>query len=207
MPITATQKVGTYETAPAGNHVAVCHAVYDLGTQPGFEPGETARKVRICWELSEELMTDGRPFGVSEVYTLSLSEKANLYKMLIAWRGRAFTPEELKGFDLANLLGAPCFVNVVHQPDKKDPKKMWANVSTVSPLPKSVPRPDAINPLVQFAIDDAEIPATCPDFIATKIKASEEWRHRYPAANGAPAARPMSAATASSGPGDSSIPF
>ena len=200
MPIMVSQSGGSYETAPAGNHVALCHAIYDCGTHPGFDNGPPSRKVRICWELSNEMMSDGRPFGVSALYTLSLNEKANLYKMLIAWRGRAFTPEELKRFDLATVLGVPCMVNVIHEPDGKDPKKVWANVSTVGPLPKGMPKPTPVNPLVQFSIDDAEIPAECPAYIAKKIEASEEWRHRTHHA--VPAGATAYAATA-----DTSIPF
>jgi hypothetical protein len=32
----------------------------------------------------------------------------------VAWRGREFTPEELKGFHLKNILGAWCMISVVH---------------------------------------------------------------------------------------------
>lgn len=191
MPILVEQKESNFETAPAGNHLSVCYAIYDIGTHsfPDQKTGgfKMMRKVRICWELSNELMTDGRPFGVSALYTLSLDERANLYKMLIGWRGRAFTPEELKKFDLANLLSIPAMVSVIHSPDAKDSKKIWANVSTVGSLPKGMPRPTLVNPLVQFSIDDLEIPEGTPSFIAKKIEESEEWRHRkyQPQATGA----------------------
>src|SRR5262245_59119957 len=35
--------------------------------------------------------------------------------MLEHWRAKAFTAEELKGFNLSKLKGAPCHVNIVHK--------------------------------------------------------------------------------------------
>tara|TARA_R110002020_G_scaffold49241_1_gene140287 strand:- start:1526 stop:1996 length:471 start_codon:yes stop_codon:yes gene_type:complete len=45
-------------------------------------------------------------------YTLSLNEKAALYKDLCAWRKKQFTDEELKGFDLTNVLGVTCDIDI-----------------------------------------------------------------------------------------------
>ena len=55
-----------------------------------------------------------KPRAISETYTNSLGEKANLRKMLENWRGRAFTQEEMDGFDLRNVLGKACMISVVH---------------------------------------------------------------------------------------------
>ena len=52
------------------------------------------------------------PLTVSRTFTVSLHEKANLRKFLSAWRGRDFTTEEAKAFDVSKLLGAYCMVNV-----------------------------------------------------------------------------------------------
>jgi hypothetical protein len=50
---------------------------------------------------------------VSKFYTLSLSDKANLRKDLESWRGKQFTDAELEGFELKNLVGANCYLNLV----------------------------------------------------------------------------------------------
>ena len=55
-----------------------------------------------------------RPAAISKEFTLSLHERANLRRVLISWRGRQFTAEELGGFELANVLGANAMLNVVH---------------------------------------------------------------------------------------------
>lgn len=198
MPIIVEGSNAKYELAPAGNHRAVCYAIYDLGTQPGFE-GKRTRKVRICWELSDELMTDGRPFSVSSPYTMSLNDKANLRKALQGWRGKPFTDEEIKRFDLATLLGKPCLVTVIH---REAEGKTYANVETVSPLPKGTPAPDPVNPLVQFSISDDTMPDGTPPFIADKIKESEEWKDRK---RGAPVA--AGSYVPSTVGADDSIPF
>ena len=52
-----------FEQAPAGNHVARCIALIDLGTQHDEYQGRSRlrNQVLIRWELSNELMTDGKP--------------------------------------------------------------------------------------------------------------------------------------------------
>src|SRR5208337_1405024 len=68
-------------------------------------------------------------------YTLSLHEKAALRKDLESWRGRTFTEEELKGFDVENVLDVPCLLNVIHNGTSGT---VYANVSGIMKLPKSM---------------------------------------------------------------------
>lgn len=179
MPIVAEHKGTNFPKAPAGVHRAVCIAVYDLGSQPGFEGVGLSRKVLIMWELSDEFMTDGRPFAVSEEYTLSLNEKANLRKKLEAWRGRPFSEAELKGFDVANLLGKPCQLMVAHGISKKG--KEFAEVTSIMPLAKGMQVPEPINDLRQYSITDSALPEGMPNWIAKKIGESAEKKPGHPA--------------------------
>ena len=48
---------------------------------------------------------------ISATYTLSLGERSNLRKMLESWRSRAFTPEELQGFDLEKVFAFVSYPN------------------------------------------------------------------------------------------------
>ena len=59
-------------------------------------------------------------------------EKANLSKDLTSWRGRPFTEDEKKGFDISNLVGKVCQINVIEGNNGK-PK-----VSTVLPTKDDV---------------------------------------------------------------------
>lgn len=171
MPV-AMNKGTSFPKAPAGVHRAVCIKVIDLGHQVGFEGVGRAHKVLIMWELSDELMEDGRPFAISEEYTLSLNEKANLRKKLDAWRGRPFTEQELHGFELANLLGKPCQLQVAHEVSKKG--KEFAKVTSIMPLAKGMSVPEVINDLVKYDITDPAIPDGLPQWIVDKINISDE---------------------------------
>jgi hypothetical protein len=100
---------------------------------------KTQHKVRLVWQI-DEAMDDGRRFIVQKRYTLSLHKKANLRKDLESWRGRAFTEEELAGFDLEVLLDVNCFLNIVHV--VKD-SATYANVASIMPLKKGMAKMDA----------------------------------------------------------------
>lgn len=150
-----------FQICPQGNHMATCFSVVDLGMQEINYQGVIShkRKVRISWELPNELITEGelsgQPFSISKNYTLSLHEKSVLYKDLVSWRGRAFTTEELAGFDLTKILGVGCMVNVIHQ-QSQDGQKTYANVASVTQLPKGVAAPQLVNLIRKFNTDQFE---------------------------------------------------
>ena len=116
---------GDFVPAPEGLHSAVCVDVVDLGQQE--TPWGERHKVLLAWEIAN-LMEDGRPFIVRKRYTASLHEKSNLNKDLRAWRGQAFTPQDLAGFDIERVLGIPCQVLIQHT--EKD-GSVYANVTAV----------------------------------------------------------------------------
>lgn len=117
---------GTYELAPVGVYSAVCVRLINMGMQ------ETSygvkHQVHLAFEIDEK-MGDDRPFLMMQNYTMSLNEKARLRLDLQAWRGRTFSPEELKGFDLKSVLGKPLQVSVVHSADGQ-----YANIGSMMPL-------------------------------------------------------------------------
>lgn len=121
----------TYTPAPEGVHAAVCVDVVDKGqveSQWGVK-----HKCRIVWEIAA-MMDDGRRFTIGKTYTVSLHEKATLYKDLKSWRGRPFTADELRGFDLEKVVGAPCQVVVTH--DEKD-GEVYGNITAIMKADKS----------------------------------------------------------------------
>ncbi len=160
---TETEQMGRYASegsggsdfkqAPVGTHIGRCIKIIDIGTHHGEYQGEpTVRsQVIVQFELpneTEEIMGEQKPLIVSKFYTNSLSEKANLRKDLQAWRGKAFTAEELLRFDLANILGKAAMVTVVHN------EKGKAKVVGVSGLPKGISCPPAYNTAMAFWIDE-----------------------------------------------------
>jgi hypothetical protein len=168
-----------FEAAPIGNHVARCIGLIDLGTQQGEYQGKTthARKIVLRWELPNEVMSEGewagQPFMVSQFYTASLSEKANLRKVLESWRGKPFTPEELMGFDSKNLLDKPCMVNITHT------EKGKAKVASVAQVPKGMTVPGRVNDILYFSLEPGDFSQATfealPKFFKEMIEKSPEW--------------------------------
>lgn len=197
MPIIASDAGGDFKPCPEGMYAAVCTQILDLGiqeTQYGMK-----HKVRIAWEVDEQ-MDDGRPYLVSQMFTLSLNEKAALRKMLEGWRNKRFTKEEVKGFDIEKLLGVGCMVSIVHSEDGQ-----YANVNTVTPLPKGMSKPDPVGPLLVYSCDDPDpavlekLPEKLGDRITTGL-------HRLREQNGT-AYSDQQKATASALELDDEIPF
>src|ERR1044071_4282790 len=156
MALTASSKSTNISTpAPAGNHVARCVRVIDLGLQ--LDVGQFGRrishKLMLTWELPDEKHVfkeevGPEPFHVSKEYTVSLHEKAGLRKELESWRGKAFNAAELDAFNVGKLAGAPCLLNVVHAEKKGGGTK--AKVGSISPLPKGFKCPDPVSPIVVY---------------------------------------------------------
>lgn len=144
-----------FEIHPAGVVAARCIRLIELGTQESEYLGQKkrAKKVMLAFETSA-MMTEGefsgKPFLMTTRYTASLHEKAALRKILKGWRGRDFTDIELDGFDLKNVLGKNCMINVVHN-DSGD--KTYANIDSIMPLPAGMIAPK-VNPLVHFDLDE-----------------------------------------------------
>lgn len=170
MGLIATEGEGvSFELAPQGVYRAVCVWVLDRGEhENSFKPGTTQRKVSLHFELVDESMSDGRPFMVSNIYTLSLNEKANLRQHLASWRGRDFTAEELKGFDLQNILGAPCQINVLHNIAGD---KTFANIGAIMPLSKGMEKPAAKSTILFYNTQehDENVWQLIPEGIRNKI--------------------------------------
>jgi hypothetical protein len=177
--LTLSADMQTFELPPTGSLPARCCHVIDLGTQEVSFQNERrhVRKIAIAWQLGER-RSDGTPFILSRKFTASLHEKSALRGTIESWRGRHLTPEELSGFNLRRLIGAPCLLNIVHV---EKGGNTFAEIRSIAPLPKGMtPPPDVADPII-FDMDD---PDTWPAFDRlTKrqqevIAASPEWKGR-----------------------------
>lgn len=176
--MSTTAKAGgtNFPKAPEGTHIARCYQVIDLGHQKIVwnDQVKWQPKVLLTWELCNELMTEGeaagKPFSISNRYTLSLSDKSNLAPMLEAWRGRSFTMDERQGFDIKNVLGAYCMLNVVHNTVED---KTYANVSAVMAIPKGTPKPAPVNKDLYFNLDTDDV-GMLPEWIGNIVRKSQE---------------------------------
>jgi hypothetical protein len=167
-----------FETVPEGTYIGRCYKIVDLGTQTSEWAGEKKqqKKVMVSWELldPEVKMQDGRPFAVHQRYTASLGEKANLRKDLEAWRGKKFTDVELEGFELKNVLGAYCMIQVVHT------EKNGSTYANVNAIMSTKEKPNPVNEDVIFDIDSPDLAVfdSLSERMKELIQATPEWQSR-----------------------------
>jgi hypothetical protein len=175
---------GDFKPIPEGTYIATCVRLIDLGTQVSTYKGVDSlrRKVLIVWEVPDQLVEfDGeeRPALIMQRYTASLSDKAILRQHLEAWRGRRFTADELRGFDLKNVLGKPCQIQVLHSEDGA-----YANIAAIMACPKGLPAPAIHHPLINFSLEEDEFSAGIYDGLSDKLKASIAASPEYKARTG-----------------------
>lgn len=165
----------------AGTYSAVCCELIDLGMQYNEAWKTSSRKVLIGWEVVGETVNvngEPQPRIFSKTYTASLNEKAALRKDLNAWRGRPFTEEELRAFDLKSIVGAACMLTIVHQTSQNG--KTYANLASIGGIPKGFPKPSiTVEPTI-YDIDESDpaVVSTLPAWIADIIKASPSYTER-----------------------------
>lgn len=123
---------GDFEHPPTGLCAAVCCDIEDLGlvdkTYPGKPPCQVY-EVRLYFQ-THHTMKDGRRFVVSQKFTNSLSDTANLRKFLEKWNdSKKMSPALCKNFDLEKLIGKAATLNLVESIDKKERK--WTNIDAI----------------------------------------------------------------------------
>ena len=179
---------GNFKRVPAGVFIGRCYSLIDLGTQltSGQYGEKEQHKIRISWELFGDddegnpltIAVDGKemPLTITKSYTVSLHEKATLRKELAAWRGKDFTEEEAKSFDVSKLVGAYCMINVV---TSETNGKIYSNVGGITPLPGALKnaKPAAVHANVLFNLDEPNMTvfATFYDKLQETIRKSPEW--------------------------------
>lgn len=161
--------------APAGLHHAICIRLIDLGTQRDSYQGKAKQqhKIMLIWELVGANRDDGTPHIVAKKYTASLSQKAKLATDLQGWLG-AIEAEE---FDLTQVLGKACAVNITHRVSKKDDTTVYADVQSVSPAMAGfqIPEPQSTPKAFDLSAPDWALFAEFSDWTQTQIRQSPEY--------------------------------
>lgn len=185
MAIIATNTGGTnFEPIATGNYPARCFSMIHIGTTDEVILGVAKRlnKVRITWELPTELKVfkeenGEQPQVISKEFTLSMHEKATLRGFLKNWRGKDFTDEEAKAFDIEKLIGAPCMLNITHK-TKKDGSGVYAEIGSISTMPKGFPCPEQINTSFVFTYENFDQGKfnSLPEYLKNKMVNSDEYK-------------------------------
>jgi len=168
---------------PEGAYPARIYQIIHVGTVPGFE-GQLQNKTRITFEFpTEKKVFDEnkgeQPRVLSQAYTLSFGEKANLRKVI-----NACDPKGLKtdvvgfvSYDIENLIGKECLITV-GQREKKNGEGKYNFVEAVTILPKGMECPAQINPskILNYTKFDWELFKALPEFVRKEIEGSEEFK-------------------------------
>jgi hypothetical protein len=176
----------TFEPIAPGLYLAVCYGIFDVGTQTHTFEGAATEKhdVVVSWEFPKvriDIEVAGEkknmPRALSKVYTLSLSDRANLRKDIEKWRGKALTETEAKGFNISKLLGQGCQI-LVQNTEKNG--KVYSNIGAITALPKGTKAPKTENPCISFSLAGRNLheplPEGLPDWIKKKVYASREYQ-------------------------------
>lgn len=163
---------GDFPKAPEGLHQAVCYGVVDIGTHVNHKFGSKQHKCVLFFEFAKLRLEDGRPMVQSSIYTASLGDKSNLGKHLRSWKGRAMTPEEKESFDGSMLIGRNCMLQIIHN---EDGDRVYANIENILPLIDGMESYVAQNDTLDYELTPGYIPEGMYDWVADKIRASEEW--------------------------------
>lgn len=141
-PVTAKDTGTVKEPHPEGQFAALCVDCIDLGNRVKSYPGTPsyiAPSVTLVFQTGER-NSQGHLHEVSQEFTLSMGEKANLRKFLGAWRGKTYTEEQARaGVPLHKLVGQPALVSVEHRTSGKG--RTYATISSIGPLPKAMVAP------------------------------------------------------------------
>ena len=173
---------GNFKILEEGTHLGTCFAVIGVGLQETlWDPKE---KVYIGWEVPAVRVQFERngeefdqPIVIWQDYTISLSSKANLRHILEGWRGRAFTKQELDGFELFNLISKPCLLTIVHN---ESGGRTFANVQSICKVMKGQEVPPQEMDILKYSQDAIEQWDQLPDWLQQKIRNQVEVESEIP---------------------------
>lgn len=179
------------ELVPEGNHVSTLYEIVYLGTMetPYFNDDGSVKeqyKVRLTFELPDELREFGPdneklPMVISKECNFSMykgTQTAVLRTIAHALVGQALTDEEAEAFDIDDLLGKSCMLEVSHEEYEG---KKYAKAVGFGSLPKGVKAPKQVNESRTKSVHDMtedEI-FELPEFISKKMTSSKEYQERF----------------------------
>ena len=178
---------GDFKPIPEGQYAAVCDMMVDLGLQSGGNFGPK-HKVYIRFQVPDERIQyekDGQQFDLPAVtgvqQTLSLSDKSNMKPFLEAWRGKKFTAEEVREFDITAVAGKPAYINIVHE-TKGD--KTYANIASIMPVPRGMQAPKVEGEVIIYDDDNQHNFDKLPQWLRDKVNAQLDEDEPAPSGRG-----------------------
>jgi hypothetical protein len=181
-----TDKGGEFENPEPGPHAARLIRAIDMGNQKNEMYGNERHELMLVWELAAK-MSDGRPFIMSNFYSLSHNEKSTLRQHFQSWRGKTFTKEELdeSGIPIEKALGKTCMITIDWNSSGKR-----LRVSAVTRLPDGMTMPPQVNSTVFLSLAPKLFDRKAFDGLSDKMKAKIKMSPEYQALEGGATASP-----------------
>jgi len=179
MALTLSGESKPYVTdIPADSYVAVCVGIFDLGTVHSEQFDKDSEKLALLFEFPDLIDPEGFPKTHHIEVSQSLHKKARLRELLTTWRGKDLTEAEMKSFDIKALLGKGASILIVHEQGKGlKSQNVYANIKSITGLPKGVPAPKPTRALCYFDFTEGKTDIDgIPEFLQKKIVAAPEWR-------------------------------
>jgi hypothetical protein len=166
-----------YEVPSAGGSVARLYRIIDLGTQQTTYLGESKMtpQVMLVFELPSELTKDGKPMSISSIYTKRLKEKAKLRVVVKALTGTNITDDNVRNFNLQDLIGKVCTLDIINKTGKDGTVKAY--VQNVSSALKGMPVPEPYNETLIFDLSEfnKDVFDKIPAYWQNKIQTTKEY--------------------------------
>lgn len=164
---------------PAGQYLAVCVGVYDLGEQYSEKYKNYSPKLMISFDIpAVTIEVEGKqePRQLSREFTISGKSNSNLRAFISSWNGVQYSDEAFGEFDPLTQVGKPAMINVLLNETGE-----YANIDTIMPLFPGLPAPSTATPLRAWDMDkwDDNVFKELPGWVQDKIKKSTQYQKEH----------------------------
>ena len=164
---------------PAGQYLAVCVGVYDLGEQYSEKYKNYSPKLMISFDIpSVTIEVEGKmePRQLSREFTITTKNNSKLREFISSWNGTQYSDEAFGEFDPLTQVGKPAMINVLLN-ETGD----YANINTIMPLFPGLPAPTTTTQLRVWDMDkwDDKAFEDLPAWVQEKIKKSSQYQKEH----------------------------
>lgn len=164
---------------PAGQYLAVCVGVFDLGEQYSEKFKNYSPKLMITFDIpAVTVEVDGKqePRQLSREFTISGKQNSKLREFISSWNGCQYSDEAFGEFDPLTQIGKPAMLNVVLNETSE-----YANITTIMPLFPGLPAPTTQTPMKIWDMDawDDKAFEELPAWVQEKIKKSTQYQKEH----------------------------
>lgn len=164
---------------PAGQYLAVCVGVYDLGEQYSEKFKNYSPKLMISFDIpSVTIEVEGKmePRQLSREFTITTKNNSKLREFISSWNGVQYSDEAFGEFDPLTQVGKPAMINVLLNETGE-----YANINTIMPLFPGLPAPTTTTPLRVWDMDkwDDKAFEDLPAWVQEKIKKSSQYQKEH----------------------------